>query len=171
MTDSAYRAKNWLLRTSKLLNEQKKAANKVLLLESIVNSCTTNYESTGGHDPITAQARREEKLIDYSIAQAELSRITTSLSHENILTYKQLNKLSNIKFRMILTSRYIDGQSLTQLDKIRFLGYRKTKLYELELAALEALGAILDNNRPVIIPNSETKKKTIETTQEAAQVV
>ena len=151
MTDSAYRAKNWLMRFDALIDERQKKINKVALLNAKVNNCVSGYDFTGRKDPITARAAHEDLLIEYSSACQELETINNKIIYEDNITIKILSKINNTRFRVVLFARYVNRKPWQQLNKERLCGLKRTQLQTIHLQALEALGAILDNESELTI--------------------
>ncbi len=158
MTDRAYQAKEWLMRFDELEAKRKRCKERVMLLDSKVNNCViTSYEIRGGKDNDTARARHEDLLLEYSTACGELERITAQVIHEDLITIKAISRLKNIKYRIILYARYLNHMSIKQIEKEKMLDLKKTQLYKLEQSALDAFGAILEQDNTEIIPNPERK--------------
>jgi len=151
MTDRAYRAKNWLMRADVLEDERKRALNRLLLLESKVNSCVVNYDCIGSRDPMTARAAHEDLIIEYSKTRAELENITDRVIHEDLITLRAIDRLNNTKLQSLLVARYIARKSVKTLINEKVFEYEKTQIYKLEYKALDIFGAILET-KPEIIP-------------------
>ena len=144
MTDRAYRAKNWLLRVEELEELRKCKINTVMMLEAKVNNCIVNYESNGSRDPMTARAAKEDVIIDYSNARAELQELTERVIHEDLITIAMIERLHNMKYCCLLTARYVARKSMKQIINEKMFSYEKTQFYKLEHKALDALGEILE---------------------------
>ena len=117
MTDSVYRAKNWLMRADELEEQRKKQLDKIAFIESRINNCIINYESTGARDPISARAAHEDLLADYASARDELERITRTLLKEDIITRKALEPMSNHLYIALLIDKYISRRSIKEIAK------------------------------------------------------
>lgn len=147
MTDRAYRAKNWLLRVEELEELRKCKINTVMMLEAKVNNCIVNYESSGTRDPITSRAAREDVIIDYSTAKAELEEITNRVIHEDLITIRMIERLNNMRYCCLLTARYVARKSMKTIIDEQLFNYEKTQYYKLEHKALDALGQILEEKK------------------------
>lgn len=154
MTDRAYKAKNWLMRTFELEEQRKKSKSKVFLLGAKVNNCVTNYYSCGHSDSIVSQAAHEDLIIDYSSACAEYENIINKIGYENIITLKFINRLQNPKYRLFLFDRFINRLTIEEISKLKRYDIKQRQLYKLQNDALEEFGRILESKPPEIVPNN-----------------
>lgn len=145
MTDAAYNAKNWLMRTNEIEERRIKAANKKAFIEAKLNSCVSCYEITGHRDQIGARAAHEDLLLDYSIACDELEKITRQVMYADHVTIEELEKVQPTIYRVVLICRYINRITIIQMVRSGKFEYKRTQLYEIEKRALETLGGILEN--------------------------
>ncbi len=146
MTDSAYRAKIWLRRYDTLERDRRKAANELLRIEAKVNNCVTNYGGSSSCDQISEQETREDFLLLYSSAAAELERITNKVIRADLETIHVIDKMPNGFHRAILTGRYINRYSMAQMVKCGQYELKKSQLIEHHNKALEELAAVLDKS-------------------------
>lgn len=155
MTDAAYRAKNWLMRTDELEEQRLKQIEKVMLLESKLNNCVSHYESNGGRDPVSSRAAHEDLLLDYSIERKKLEEITNKVMRDEIITIKVIDRINNYLYHAILFDAHINRRSISEMAKKGGYELKKSQLYEQYKKALEALAEILETKPPEIIPNEE----------------
>ena len=153
MTDRAYRAKNWLMRTGIIEDERKRQRSKLLLLGAKVNNCVTNYYSCGHSDSIVSRAAHEDLIMDYSNACAEYENLMNKIGYENNTTLKYINRLIDFKFRLFLYDRFINHLTIEEMAKLKRYDIKKRQLFILQNEALEAFGRILESKPPEIVPN------------------
>lgn len=146
MTDSALYAKSWLKRSDELENERKRIANRVLFLQSKVNNCVVNYDSSGQNDPITAREKHEDMLIEYSSACSELEEITERVLHEDNQTIKVMEKLPQRIYAIILFDRFVNRLAWKEMIKCGRYELKRHQLNNIQNEALDALGLILKND-------------------------
>ena len=166
MTDSSYRAKNWLMRSDELEDERKRAIGKVLFLESKVNNCVSSYDYTSRRDPISSRAAHEDLLADYVSACDELEDITEKVLHEDNLTIRVMDRMKNKTYVALLFDRYVNRLSWAVIEKSNKYNVKKAQLYRYHREALESLGNILESCTPEIIP---TEKLEIEAHEQPIQ--
>lgn len=153
MTDRAYRAKNWLMRTDNLEDERKKSRSKILLLGAKVNNCVTNYYSCGHSDSIVSRAAHEDLIIDYSNACAEYEEIMNKIGYENLITMRFIERLQNPDHRIFIYDRFINRYTFAEMEKLKRYSIKQRQFYSLQLAALDSFGRILESKPPEIVPN------------------
>ena len=162
MTDAAYNAKNWLMRTDDLEEQRLKQINKVMLIESKLNSCVSHYETSGRRDLISAQAAREDLLADYATERAKLEAITEKVSREDIITIKVIDKLKSVLHHAILFDVHLNRRSINEMAKSGMYEMKKTQLYTHYNLALQELAEILEqNNPPEKLPPENTNAEQI----------
>lgn len=162
MTDAAYIAKNWLMRTDDLEEQRIKQINKVMLIESKVNNCVSHYETSGRRDLISAQAAREDLLADYATERAKLEAITEKVLHEDLITIKVLDRLKITLHAVILFERHVNRHSIRTMVKSGMYEIKEKRLYDHYNLALQELAEILEqNNPPEIIPNKNPNAEQI----------
>ncbi len=155
MTDAAYNAKLWLEQCVTLYDDAEKTQRKIELIESKLNSAVSNYEHGTRLDPVKAQARREDMLIDYSEKQAEYERKYAKFVRQEFITMNLLDRMKNKKKACILYRRFISRETIEQIAKDDFFGYKKTRLYDLYHAALEDFAPLLKTEEPQAIQEAE----------------
>lgn len=159
MTDAAYTAKNWLLRSEDLEEKRKQTLRALQLLESKVNNCVSNYEMRGHGDLISAQAAREDLIIEYSTTCAKYEDIINAISREDIITLRVIERMKNAQHRALLIARYINRKSLAEIAKSKVLKMSQSHLYRQHDLALEELAAILETNPPQKLPNNSAHEQ------------
>jgi len=168
MTDRAYFAQNWLMRTNDLEEKRLRQIDKVSLIESKLNNCVSSYELTSSRDPISAQAHHEDLLADYATAQEELEKITELVLHEDNITIEVVESLHNYLYEALLLAVHLNRKSIKEIAKSKKCEYKKTQLYCYYKEALEALGKILEQRgTPEKIPTTTTTKGPIVILSEA----
>ena len=168
MTDSVYRAKNWLMRADELEEQRKKQIQKIELIETRLNNCIVNYESTGARDPISARAAHEDLLADYASARAELEKITNKLIKEDTITRQALEPMSNHLYIALLIDKYISRRSIKEIAKSGDYKpnsegqYSEAQLFRIHEKALKEFAEILEPPKLVIVPNQKRRFEHLE---------
>ena len=153
MTNSAYQAKNWLMRAEALEDERNRLINRIALIESRVNNAVVHYDSSGGgHDRISSQAAHEDMLIEYSEALDRLEKVTNRVIHEDIISINTIDRLNNTKYCTLLIARYVARKSMKTIIEENIFNYERSHLYKMEHKALDALGSILNSGELREIP-------------------
>ena len=162
MTDAAYNAKNWLMRTDEIEEQRKRQTSKVMLIESKLNNCVAHYETSGRRDLISAQAAREDLLADYATERAKLEAITEKVLHEDLITIKVLDRLKSTLHHVILFERHVNRRSIKAMAKSGNYNMKEKRLYDHYNLALQELAEILEQNKTLeIIPNEKPKAEQI----------
>ena len=162
MTDSVYRAKNWLKRADEIEEQRKKQLDKIAFIESRINNCIINYESTGARDPISARAAHEDLLADYAIARDELERITRTLLKEDIITRKALEPMSNHLYIALLIDKYISRRSIKEIAKSGDYKLSEQHLFRIHDKALVEFAEIREAPKLLIVPNNKRRFEHLE---------
>lgn len=158
MTDSAYRAKNWLMRADELDSQWRKTRNRVSFIQNKLHGGVSNYYGSGKSDLITAQASHEDLLLEYSLVQEQFEKELTRCLHEDNITLKVIDRLSDPLHRSILIAKYICRISLNEFSKRSHLELKRSQLYEHHNKAIEELALILDFGKPDVIPQPDKDK-------------
>ena len=161
MTDAAYNAKYWLMRTDDINEQQIKQANKVMLIGNKLNNCVSHYETSGRRDLISAQAAREDLLADYATEREKLETIIETAARENVITIRMINKLKSNLHQVILFDVHINHQSIKTLSKSGKFEIKERQLYNIYKLSLQELAEILEHNPPEKIPKEKTKAEQI----------
>ena len=155
MTDAAYHAKEWLEQCITLWDDAEKTRRKIEMIENKLNSAVSNYEHGTRLDPVQAQARREDMLIDYSEKQAEFERKYGKFVRQEIITMNLLDRMKNKRHATILYRRFIIRESIEKMAKAKLFDYNRTYLYDIYRAALEEFEPLLRTEEPQAIQEAE----------------
>lgn len=155
MTDEAYQAKEWLNRTIDYYNEAEKARHVVELIETKLNNSVSSYEHGVRLDPIMAQAKREDLLMEYSDKQAEYERRYTMFVRQELITINVLDRMKNRRYVAILIDRHINNKSIETMVKDGTYNLKKSQLYAQYRQALEELAPLLETVEPSAIREVE----------------
>lgn len=155
MTEKAYKADEWLNKTVILYDDAEAIHRRIEVIEGKVNSAVSCYEHGARLDPIQAQARRENLLLEYSQRQSEFETKYFKYVRQEIITMFLLNKMQNRKFALILYKRYINRETVEAIAKQKLFGYGRTQLYKFYGQALEEFASILQTEEPRAIQEAE----------------
>ena len=154
MTDEAYHAKNWLMRADELELQWKRTARQILVIKDKIDGGVANYYGLGSGDSISAQARHEDLLLEYSMLQEQLEEELSRCLYEDNITLRVIDRIDNPLYRAILIARYICRSDWKTITKSFQTELKRTRLKFFHNQALEELALILDSNSLEIVNNT-----------------
>lgn len=157
MTESAYKAKEWLNRTIDLYDKAEKTAREIKLIESRINKAVMNYESagSGSADPIVRQQQHEDALLEYSEKMAKYDKEYLAFVRQEFITIYVLDSMKNRRAANILFMRHISRYSIKEIAKDGTINLKESQLYNLYKSALEELAPLLITEEPKAIKEVE----------------
>lgn len=148
MTDSAYHAKNWLLRLSDLSKKVEAERRTLEMLEAKLYKGASSYDCIHYRiDPSQAQANHEDNLLSFSFQLQRVEQAQNKYLHELEITQNVMEELPDM-LAALLTDRYINGIKWQKLLDVYH--YEKTQLFEYNAKALELLAKVLEEKEITI---------------------
>lgn len=148
MTDSAYHAKNWLLRLSDLSKKVEAERRTLEMLEAKLYKGVSSYDCIHYRiDPSQAQANHEDNLLSFSFQLQRVEQTQNKYLHELEITQNVMEELPDM-LAALLTDRYINGIKWQKLLDVYH--YEKTQLFEYNAKALELLAKVLEEKEIII---------------------
>lgn len=148
MTDSAYHAKNWLLRLSDLSKKVEAERRTLEMLEAKLYKGVSSYDCIHYRiDPSQAQANHEDNLLSFSFQLQRVEQAQNKYLHELEITQNVMEELPDM-LAALLTDRYINGIKWQKLLDVYH--YEKTQLFEYNAKALELLAKVLEEKEITI---------------------
>lgn len=139
MTDEQYKAHVWLSRMWDAdieINQLKLRREKVLSSMSGIGTYDSEFIPAK-----TGENTSESKNIEFSILSEKIEQKESELSHENVRTMEAISKVENSMLRGMLTARYINRLTWTEVGNL--YNYGKSQIYE--KYRLEALDEAYQN--------------------------
>ena len=158
MTDKAYQAQLWLMRADELEKQWRSTSERILYIQNKLNGGVANYYGSGKSDRISAQASHEDLLIEYSMLKDRLDKELSMCLHEDNITIRVLDRMTNHFHSSILIARYICRNNWKEIVKMYGKKLSKNQYFNHHNQALEELSVILDSVILEEIPQADKKE-------------
>ena len=135
MTDSQYKALEWLEKYRRFCRQVESSRNTLKALEAIVNKCVSTYESdgSGSRDVETSKQQREDALLEYSKKRSDLEKEELTLLKWTMDVANAIKKMSDADHKDIATNLYLRNMKWEQCQEALHISRATLKRKRIEM--------------------------------------